>query len=188
MKLVPRKILEALSRELPARDIRHDGRPYLRRYYLGTVLGIRFYLHHFVDSDPDGLHNHPWRFGGSIILNGFYFEERRFCLGTNARRISCINFVHGDTLHRVVIPRKLCAVFQDWVNWSLNNNEGWNVDRPNLGVWTLFWHTPLKMTWNTFVNKGVFTQVVEHLPNHPREEGHSAWYRTAPKGKELFGA
>lgn len=180
-----RRLLEKIARQLPARDIRHNGRPYLRRYYLGTIFGVRFYLHHFVDSDPDGLHNHPWRYGGSVVLAGHYYEERRFCMGNNARRIRWINWVHGDTLHRVVIPEHLKAtVHAPFLGEFV---PAYAVMFPRKGTWSLFWHTKLVQTWNTFKDKGAFVQVVEHHPNHERENGHSTWWRTAPKGKELFG-
>lgn len=174
-----RVIVEKISRELPARNIEHNGRPYLRRFHLGTIFGVRFYLHHFIDSDPDGLHNHPWRFGGSFVLVGHYYEERRFCMGVNARRINLINIINGDTLHRVVIPRALKAVapgfFWHWVVF------------PKKGVWTLFWHTTPRMMWATLKDKGTFTQYLPHAPNFPRDEGgHSTWWKSAPKGKELF--
>lgn len=194
MKLVPRKILQALANRLPARDIRHPtgsptARPYLRRYYVCTIpiINLRVYIHHFVDSDPDGLHNHPWKFGGSILLNGHYYEERRFCPNKSARRINYWNIVNGDTLHRVVVPVELKAVTQDWHNWANNTNEGWTVPRPDLGVWTLFFHTEKVMTWATLKDKGAFTQYVSEEPEHTVTKGHSNWYKTAPKGKELFG-
>lgn len=183
MKLIPRALLQKLAANLPARDIRHNGRPYLRRFYVGTIFGIRIYLHHFVDSDPDGLHNHPWMYGGSIILAGWYYEERRFCPGCNARSIHCINFVGGDVLHRVVLPSHLNAVVVDLDAGGFHN---WRVSFPYLGVWTLFWHTKKVMSWGTLKDKGTFTQYVEEYPSHTQTKGHSDWHKTAPKGKQLF--
>lgn len=189
MKLIPRRLLEKLANELPARNIAHptgspNARPYLRRYYLCTLFGIRCYLHHFVDSDPDGLHNHPWRFGGSIILNEWYFEERRWCLGLHARIIRFFNVVNGDTFHRVIIPSSLKAVVFDLDGGGYHN---FRVGKPHLGVWTLFFHTALVMPWATVKDKGAFKQYHEETGTHPREDGHSTWWKTAPKGKELFG-
>lgn len=182
MKLLPRKLLEMVAERLPARNIKHGNRPYLRRYYLGTIFGVRFYIHHFVGSDPDGLHNHPWRFGGSVVLNGYYFEERRFCLGTNARRISLLNWVHGDTLHRVIVPTELEATHK----FNHGGFDSWIVAYPWLGVWTLFWHTRKIMPWATIKDKGGFKQYHEETPTHSMTNGHSDWWRTAPKGKQLF--
>ncbi|WP_244260428.1 hypothetical protein [Burkholderia gladioli] len=56
-----RRVLYAISSRLPCRIIADGNKPYLERYYLATVFGVRFYLHRFVASDPDrGLHDHPW--------------------------------------------------------------------------------------------------------------------------------
>lgn len=178
---VMRLLCERVARQLPARDIKHNGRHYLRRYYVGTILGVRIYLHHFVDSDPADLHNHPWRFGGSLVLAGFYYEERRFCRMPFARRVSLLNIVNGDTLHRVVVPNSLGATSN--VNGMLRENV---VCLPELGVWTLFWHTKKVMAWATIKDKGVFKQYYEEQPTHEVKEGHSRWYETAKKGKEVF--
>lgn len=181
-----RRLCEKLSLRLPARDIRHptndpNGRPYLRRYYLGTVFGIRFYLHHFVDSDPDGLHNHPWRFGGSIILAGWYRQERRYGI----RRIRCINIVNGDTLHRVVVPTELRAITVKPLDGILK--QYYQVTFPKLGVWTLFFHTKKVMPWAVLKNKGLYVQYYIEEPTFEVEDGHSQWYKTAPTGEQLFG-
>lgn len=185
MQLIPRRLIAKLAENLPARNIKHptgdpDGRPYLRRYYVGTLLGIRFYIHHFVDSDPDGLHNHPWRYGGSLVLADYYFEERRHCLGHNARRIRFINFVNGDTLHRVIVPDELKAVYNIHYEWQVFT-DAWR-----LGVWTLFWHTRKVMPWATIKDKGTFKQYYEEQPSFTLTAGHSDWWKKAAKGKYVF--
>lgn len=183
MNLIPRRVLESVANTLPARNIKHHERPYLRRFYLCTKFGVRYYLHHFVDSDPDGLHNHPWRFGGSVILTDYYNEERRWCRGQAARMLSLFNVVNGDTLHRVIVPPHLKAVVFDLDGGGYHN---YRVGYPNLGVWTLFWHTEKVMPWATLKDKGAFVQYYEESPTYDLEEGHSIWWKTAPKGKELF--
>lgn len=186
MKTLVRKLLERVSKELPAHDIRHNGRPYLRRYYVGTLFGVRVYLHHFVGSDPDGLHNHPARFGASFILAGYYFEERRFCPQPYPRRVRWFNIVNGDTMHRVIVPSELEAT----IEFSEAIPGGWQnsylVDRPDLGVWTLFAHTKKVARWATLKEKGAFTQYYIHAPSFDMEGGHSTRFKTAPLGKELF--
>lgn len=189
MKLIPLVLLQKLAANLPARNIKHEGRPYLRRYYLGTAFGIRFYIHHFVDSDPDGLHNHPWLHGGSILLNEWYWEERRWCMAHNARKIRFFNLVGGDDLHRVVVPEHLRAV-ENFVDLDCGgwHNHQWIVTKPWLGVWTLFWHSKKVMPWATIKNKGSFKQYYEEDPQHSMTNGHSDWWKTAPLGKEVFPA
>lgn len=63
-----------------------DGSPYLTRILLTRLpildqirkrLGVGVYVHHFHRSDGDqALHDHPWEFGASLVLNGAYVEER----------------------------------------------------------------------------------------------------------------
>lgn len=96
-----RRMLMALSARLPVRIISDNGQPYLERYFLAECLGVRMYLHRFVGSDPDrGLHDHPWRWAFSLILAGWYIEERRD--GDHMR--SRFNALTADTFHRVVLP------------------------------------------------------------------------------------
>lgn len=55
-----------------------DRTPYLFRYYLLGKPDSRWfgvYLHHFVASDDEGYHDHPWPFV-SILLQGGYAEDR----------------------------------------------------------------------------------------------------------------
>lgn len=62
-----------------------DGSPYLTRVYLSpkgewyrSTLGLPgVFLHFFHRSDHEReLHNHPWRWAWSLILQGGYLEER----------------------------------------------------------------------------------------------------------------
>jgi hypothetical protein len=95
------KILYWLCARLPCRIISDGDRPYLERYYLFTLFGVRFYLHRFVASDPDrGLHDHPWPWAFSVILSGWYYEHRR----GNFREVRWLNLITGDTFHRVILP------------------------------------------------------------------------------------
>lgn len=101
------RLLFWLTGFLPLRVIDHnyeDGRGrvvYLERYYVGTLLGLRFYIHRFVGSDPDrGLHDHPWPWAVSLVLSGWYDEWTRRGL----RKVRWFNFITGDTFHRVVLP------------------------------------------------------------------------------------
>lgn len=105
------RLLYWIAGRLPCRIISDDGTAYLERYYLGTLFGVRFYLHRFVGDDPArGLHDHPWPWAFSLILFGRYLEERR----SGPRIVRWVNWLTGDSLHRVVL-----------------------IDGP---VWTLFAH------------------------------------------------
>jgi hypothetical protein len=163
-----RRFLLWLSDRLPARYIKHEGRPYLERYYLAHLFGLRVYLHHFVASDPDGMHDHPWRYSLSIILAGWYLEQRRD--GWRGRKWA--NWITGDTFHRVVLP------------------EG------SRGVWSIFIHSGRVKPWGMLRERSVRTSAAWydefswHLVTIFEAAGdgdklHSDWHRTAPKGRDL---
>jgi len=58
-------------------DDRQTGEPYLERYYLFLSDRKKFpfniFLHKFLKSDPDELHDHPWNYT-TIIVKGGYWE------------------------------------------------------------------------------------------------------------------
>jgi hypothetical protein len=111
------RLLYWIGSRLPLRIIDDEGRPYLERYYLFTLLGVRCYLHRFVGSDPArGLHDHPWPWAGSILLSGSYLEQTRAGLA----RVRWFNWLLGDSFHRVVLDQDA-------------------MDQP-IFVWTLFFH------------------------------------------------
>lgn len=153
-------LLERITDHLPAREIKDEDRAYLERYYVGTVLGVCFYLHQFVASDPDrGKHDHPWPWAVSLILSGWYWEETR--AGRVMRR--WLNFLVGDTFHRVVL-----------------NDDGNGNPRP---VWTLFAHRALRVKEWGFLREapnGVGQVFVPHRPG-----ADDKWWLTAPKGREM---
>ena len=72
-------MIASLLKRIPHTTITIGGVPYLTRYYLfwkDRSWG-NLYLHHFHSSDQGiNLHNHPWRWGLSLVLKGGYVEER----------------------------------------------------------------------------------------------------------------
>ena len=159
-----------LTARLPMRVINDGTRLYLERYYVGTLLGWRFYLHRFVGSDPDrGLHDHPWTKAHSIILSGWYWEETR----SGTRKVRWFNSLTGDTFHRVVLP----------VRWEGHGLDARFNEQP---CWTLFFH----LVGN--VKPWGFLQPItgEHgeegakvfVPyTYSREGRQDNWWLTAPK-------
>lgn len=150
-----RRILSAASSRLPCRIISDGSRPYLERYYLFTIFGVRFYLHRFVRSDPDrGVHDHPWPWAFSLILRGWYYEERR----SGICSVRWLNWLTGDTFHRVILPE----------------------DRGVHEVWTIFAHRARRTKlWGFLRNEGFQTIYRVHAPSTDE-----AWWKTAPKGRD----
>jgi hypothetical protein len=153
-----RRLLLRLSDRLPVREICEEGRPYLERYFLLHLFGIRVYLHRFVGSDPErGLHDHPWRWAFSLVLSGWYIEHRRD--GRRIRRIG--NLLSGDTFHRVVLP------------------EGMRE------CWTLFVHSaPDVKRWG-FLSPSENIDAEVWLPFQYASGKNSRWEMSAPTGREL---
>lgn len=57
---------------------KNTGEEYLERYYLclkdRQSFPFNIFVHKFLKSDPDDLHDHPWSYG-TCILRGGYFEH-----------------------------------------------------------------------------------------------------------------
>jgi hypothetical protein len=72
------KVMEYLGRRRIIND-REDNEPYLERYYVflkdRNNFPFNIFIHKFLKSDPDDLHDHPWEFR-TFILAGGYWEYR----------------------------------------------------------------------------------------------------------------
>lgn len=188
-----RKLLFNLTSRLPCRIIDEAGQPYLERYYLAGFGSYRIYVHRFVGSDPDrGLHSHPWKWALSIVLAGWYFEERFSGTQTpTIRRVRRLNFLLGESFHRVILPR-------DWLNQAPYMSPDM---RPTIAqamkvrdCWTLFIHKAQAggRRWG-FIRPAarqedarfasppqVFTPFV--YPGGATRSGE--WWKSVPKGRD----
>lgn len=68
--------LDSIGRKRIVMD-RINNEPYLERYYLflkdRKSFPFNIFLHRFLKSDPDDVHDHPWPYA-TIILKGGYYE------------------------------------------------------------------------------------------------------------------
>jgi hypothetical protein len=71
-----KKLFQRLGRHRIIMD-REDNEPYLERYYIFLKdrkwFPFNMFVHHFLKSDPDDVHDHPWPYM-TIILRGGYWE------------------------------------------------------------------------------------------------------------------
>jgi hypothetical protein len=71
-----KKIFQKLGRYRVIND-RVDNEPYLERYYVflkdRSWFPFNIFVHKFLKSDPDDVHDHPWPFA-TLILRGGYWE------------------------------------------------------------------------------------------------------------------
>lgn len=159
--MLMRNILFWLQGQLPTRHISHLGKPYLERSYVGTLFGVRIYLHRFVACDEEGVHDHPFLYSWSFLLAGWYFEDR----WTRRAKRRFFNFIGPNTLHRVVLP----------------------ADKSH-DVWTLFMHTERVKPWGVMraLCRGRHGPIWQYAPkSQPEDPGFSTWHLRAPTGREL---
>ena len=101
-------VLDRLNRKRVILD-RDKKSPYLERFYLlfGNSSGdlkrpkwfpFNLMLHRIHQSDPEGLHDHPWR-NITLVLHGGYWEETPDrCIW---RSPGTLVFRRAKTLHRI---------------------------------------------------------------------------------------
>ena len=143
------KLLERLGRKRVVYD-RVDNEPYLERYYLFLKDRKRFpfnvFLHKFLKSDSDDLHDHPWPYA-TLILKGGYWE---WIPQFNSR---------GEKMGEIAKWRapghfRLC---------SANSFHRIELD-PGVDTWTLFMPGPQKRDWG-FLVKNRWVQWEQYLAN-----------------------
>lgn len=117
---------------------RQSNEPYLERYYVFLKDRERFpfnvFLHKFLKSDPDDVHDHPWPYATLILKGGYYewtpmFNSRGEKIGEtrNWRGPGHFRICKSTSYHRI----ELC---------------------PNVECWTLFMPGPQQREWGFLVN------------------------------------
>lgn len=127
-----------LEQKLPKTTITIQGKPYLTRCY---VFGKdrswgNIYLHHFHSSDQgDELHNHPWKWGMSLIMAGGYSEEYR-----HSAHVDEAETTEYTVLRREKRPGQLNLIKAgDFHRVDLHDEQK--------GAWTLFFAGPRTGEW-----------------------------------------
>lgn len=160
-----------------------DGTPYLTRVLLTRVAplnvlkkltGIGVYLHHFHRPDGDqAFHDHPWRAGASLILNGAYVEERVeqiveiACDGTNGADGSCFGAPVCSSIREVLTNTKLVRF------WNYLTGDDFHAVRSLRGdVWTLFLTRGRFQDWGFLVD-GVKVPWREYLSGLDAKTGEA---------------
>lgn len=149
MRKLWRNLLLKIALNSRCKVIHDNEKPYLERYFLFNLFGLKFYLHRFVASDPDrGLHNHPWKWAFSIVLFNYYIEQ----LESRLRLVKYFNLILKDNCHRVIKPESVNEVwtfffhpneYSEWgffrdgkfVKWEPRNRKDsnknfWELDAP----------------------------------------------------------
>lgn len=117
---------------------------YLIRYYIIKSRWFNFFVHQFLRSDRDDLHDHPWNFC-TYLVNGSYTENKynpKTGLVENTRRENNLVTIGGKRQKQnVFVFRKATDQHQVVVDKDLKE------DFKYLAATTLFFSGPTKREW-----------------------------------------
>jgi hypothetical protein len=185
-----RRFLYWLSSFLRVRFIRgganNDAGDYLERYFLFNAFGVTAYLHRFIGSDPDpGVHhNHPFAWAYTLVLAGWYEEERY--TGLIVEEVA-----DEDDAWRVsktrVTPRVVSNIRRPFNLCSIDQHALHRVNLvPGGECWTLFVHGPWCKPWG-FVTHDMPKDRYE-FEEYPGSRNRGAkgdqWWLHAMRGKD----
>lgn len=117
---------------------RASDEPYLERYYVflkdRTWFPFNVFIHKFLKSDPDDVHDHPWPYA-TLILRGGYYEwipqfngsGKMTCEVRKWRGAGHFRICSQNSYHRIELKEGVTA-------------------------WTMFMPGPQKREWGFLVN------------------------------------
>jgi hypothetical protein len=119
---------------------RVNNEPYLERYYLFLKDRKRFpfnvFLHKFLKSDPDDVHDHPWPYATVILKGGYWEWTPQF--DKDGKKFGEIAHWRGAGHFRVC---------------SANSYHRIELD-PTVECWTLFMPGPQTQDWGFLTRQG----------------------------------
>jgi len=175
---IPISILKLIARHRPVKQIFLDDKLYLERFFLFQIFGYTYYLHRMLAPDGDrDLHNHPWQYAYSIVLNGSYIE-RRLEFGLQKRKIEYI-------APEVISIIRGYYFYQNIGHFNWLGEHSWHtimeINEPE--TWTLFWHSNWFRVWG-FLRATGFQSAKDRLDG----SYSSNWWKKkdCPKGKDVM--
>jgi hypothetical protein len=130
------KLLDKLGRKRIILD-RESSEPYLERYYIFLKdrkwFPFNAFIHKFLKSDPDDVHDHPWPYATLILKGGYYEHTPNF---ENGKMVGETKHWRGPGHFRICTPNSYHRV---------ELKEG-------VTAWTLFMPGPHKRDWGFLVN------------------------------------
>lgn len=119
---------------------RVDNEPYLERYYVflkdRKYFPFNVFLHKFLKSDPDDVHDHPWPYATLILKGGYYEWIPQF--NSKGEKISELAVWRGPGSFRVCRASSYHRIELD----------------PDVTCWTLFMPGPQQREWGFLTRKG----------------------------------
>jgi hypothetical protein len=117
---------------------RQENEPYLERYYVFLKERRKFpfnvFIHKFLKSDPDDVHDHPWPYATLILKGGYYEWVPEF--NSKGEKIGEVRHWRGPGHFRIC---------------SANSYHRIELD-PSVTAWTMFMPGPQKREWGFLVN------------------------------------
>jgi len=111
---------------------RIDKEPYLERYYLflkdRKTFPFNIFLHKFLKSDPDDLHNHPWPYISIPLYPGYWEHTKE---GTTWRGPFSFKRAPAETFHRVELDKNRPYCWTLFIpgkksqDWGFQTENGW---------------------------------------------------------------
>lgn len=146
------KLLERLDRKRIVMD-RVNDEPYLERYYLFLKDRKRFpfnvFLHKFLKSDPDDVHDHPWPYFTLILRGGYWEWIPQF--NSKGEKFGEISVWRGPGHFRICKATSYHRIELD----------------PTVTCWTLFCPGPQQKDWG-FLSKGQWVQWEQYLASRAK--------------------
>jgi len=133
--------LDRMGRKRVVMD-RQSNEPYLERYYVflkeRKTFPFNIFIHKFIKSDPDDVHDHPWPYA-TLILKGGYYEwvpifnsfgdvklsEKRIWRGPGHFRICKPESYHRIELKEGVTPWTLFMPGPQRCEWGFLVDNKW---------------------------------------------------------------
>lgn len=136
---------------------------YLIRYYLVRSRFCNVFIHQFLRSDRDDLHDHPWNFC-TYLVKGSYTEQRREFDGIgDYKDVPTVRTNESGVKRNVFVTRKATDLHRVVVDRELKYSE---KDQAAL---TFFMSGPFKRDWG-FVRNDIWVDWRVYLnlpPNTP---------------------
>ena len=127
---------------------RVNNEPYLERYYVFLKdrdnFPFNIFLHKFLKSDPDDVHDHPWNYATFILKGGYWEWIPEF--NKQGQKIAEIARWRGPGSFRTA---------------KANSYHRIELD-PDVETWTLFMPGRKKREWG-FLTKGAWVQWEDYL-------------------------
>jgi len=149
-----KKLMQRLGRHRVIMD-RQSNEPYLERYYVflkdRTWFPFNIFVHKFLKSDPDDVHDHPWPYATLILKGGYYEWIPQF--DKQGNKFNEIAVWRGPGSFRICGATSYHRIELD----------------PSITAWTLFMPGPQRRDWG-FLVKNKWVHNLDYLEKMAKQK------------------